>query len=432
MSLGSSAMEKQSLFRPEVLAEQQTQWLGTILLAPRLSHRLFTYFALLATTAILGLLFFATYTRKAHISGWLVPQQGLVRVFAPQPGVVTALYVQEGVAVHKGERLLALSAELQSVALGATQTEIARRLLARRDSLVTERQQHQRLTEQQTRSLSDRLVALKGEQEQLEREIGTQHARLQLAGKSEARHQELLQRGFVSDQRAQEAQEDRLDQDLRLRTLERSRMTIQRDRLMLDSELRDLPLKSQAEIASMERNIAAVEQELAEAEARREIILPAPEGGTVTAIQAEQGSRATSSVPLLSIVPAGAQLEANLFSPSRAVGFLQPGQRVLLRYQAYPYQKFGHYEGVLAHVSRSAMNPSELPAQLVGLTSVVGTDEPVYRITVSLTKQTVMAYGQPMPLQPGMQLDADIVIETRKLIEWVLDPLFALTGKWHG
>jgi membrane fusion protein len=105
---------------------------------------------------------------------------------------------------------------------------------------------------------------------------------------------------------------------------------------------------------------------------------------------------------------------------------------VLLRYQAYPYQKFGHYEGVLAHVSRSAMNPSELPAQLVGLTSVVGTDEPVYRVTVSLTKQTVMAYGQPMPLQPGMQLDADVVIETRKLIEWVLDPLFALTGKWHG
>jgi len=425
-------MENQSLFRPEVLAEQQTQWLGTILLAPRLSHRLFTYFALLATAAILGLLFFATYTRKAHISGWLVPQQGLVRIFAPQPGVVTALYVQEGVAVHKGERLLALSAELQSTTLGATQTEIARRLLARRDSLAAERHQHQRLTEQQARSLADRLAALKAEQEQLEREIAAQQVRLQLAGKSEARHQELRQRGFVSDQQAQEAQEARLDQDLKLRALERNRMSTQRDRLMLESELRDLPLKSQAEVASIERNIAAVEQELAEAEARREISLAAPEEGTVTAIQAEQGSRATSNVPLLSIVPAGAQLEANLFSPSRAVGFLQPGQRVLLRYQAYPYQKFGHYEGVLAHVSRSAMNPSELPAQLVGLTSVVGTDEPVYRVTVSLIKQTVMAYGQPMPLQPGMQLDADVVIETRRLIEWVLDPLFALTGKWHG
>ena len=182
-------MEKQSLFRSEVLAEQQTQWVGTILLAPRLSHRLFTVFALLATAAILGLLFFAQYTRKARISGWLVPQQGLVRVFAPQPGVVTALYVQEGVTVHKGERLLALSAELQSAALGATQQEIARRLRARRDSLAAERQQHHQLTEQQIRSLSDRLVALKTEQAQLEQEIVTQHSRFDLAGKSEARHQ---------------------------------------------------------------------------------------------------------------------------------------------------------------------------------------------------------------------------------------------------
>jgi membrane fusion protein len=424
-------MENQSLFRREVLVEQQTQWLGTILLAPRLSHRLFTVFAFVVTAIILSLLFFATYTRKARIGGWLVPEQGLVRVFAPQPGVVTALYVQEGATVRKGERLLALSAELQSAALGATQSEIARRLLARRDSLAAQRQQQQQLTQQQSRSLSARLVALQAEQDQLEREIVTQRTRLRLAGKSEERHQELLQRGFVSDQRAQEAQEDRLDQDLRLRALERSQMTMQRDRLLIESELRDLPLKSQAELASIERSIAAVEQELAETEARREIVIPAPEEGTVTTIQAEQGSRANSNVPLLSIVPAGAKLEANLFSPSRAVGFLQPGQRVLMRYQAYPYQKFGHYEGVLANVSRSAINPGELPAQLIGLTSVVGANEPVYRITVSLDKQEVMAYGQAMPLQPGMQLDADVVIETRKLIEWILDPLFALTGKWH-
>lgn len=43
----------QPLFRPEVLAERQTHWLGTVLLAPRLSHRVFTAFAVIATAAIL-------------------------------------------------------------------------------------------------------------------------------------------------------------------------------------------------------------------------------------------------------------------------------------------------------------------------------------------------------------------------------------------
>src|SRR5687767_9006647 len=108
------------LFRSEVLADRRTQWLGPVLLAPRRSHRLFTLGAALAMVAILGLLSFGEFTRKARVNGWIVPQQGLVRVFSPQPGVVTGLYAKEGAHVRKGQRLLRLSSELESATRGAT------------------------------------------------------------------------------------------------------------------------------------------------------------------------------------------------------------------------------------------------------------------------------------------------------------------------
>jgi membrane fusion protein len=152
----------------------------------------------------------------------------------------------------------------------------------------------------------------------------------------------------------------------------------------------------------------------------------------VTAIQAEVGGNALPNVPLMSIVPAGSNLEAQLFSPSRGIGFVRPGQRVLLRYQAFPYQKFGLYEGVVTSVSHAAVGPSELAQQLRGLTSLYGTQEPVYRITVGLARQTATAYGEAVPLQPGMQVEADVMIETRRHFEWVLDPLYTLTGRLHG
>src|SRR5919107_1904104 len=117
---------------------------------------------------------------------------------------------------------------------------------------------------------------------------------------------------------------------------------------------------------------------------------------------------------MLSIVPKGAKLEAQLFGPSSAIGFIRAGQRVMLRYQAYPYQKFGQYEGTVASVSRSAISPSELSQQLAGLTSLYGANVPVYRITVTLASQTVRAYGEPVPLQPGMQLEADIMMVRRR------------------
>jgi len=230
----------------------------------------------------------------------------------------------------------------------------------------------------------------------------------------------------------QASTEARMEQESKLHDLERTQMVSRRDRLSLQGELDEIPFQSRADLANADRDIAQVEQDLAEAEARREIVVSAPEAGTVTSVQAERGVRAEPGVPLLSIVPAGSQLEADLFSPSRSIGFLKPGQRVLLRYEAYPYQKFGHYEGRVATISRSALNPGELPPQVAGLTSLIGSNEPVYRITVKLQRQSVNVYGKPVALQPGMQLEADVLIENRKLIEWVLDPLYTLTGKIRG
>ena len=128
------------------------------------------------------------------------------------------------------------------------------------------------------------------------------------------------------------------------------------------------------------------------------------------------------------IIPEGSKLEANLFSRSRDIGFVHTGQRVLLRYQPFPYQKFGQYEGVVSGVSRSALSPGDLSQQLPGLSSLYGVDEPVYRITVDLKSQNATAYGASVPLQPGMQLEASVAMETRTLIEWIFEPLFTLTG----
>lgn len=420
------------LFRSEVLEERQTRWLGTVLVAPRISHRLFTVFAVLAASAVLGLLFFGEFTRKARIGGWLVPHEGLVRIFAPVAGNITALHVREGENVRQGASLLVLSSELQSESLGATREEVVRRLTSRRDSLDAERDLQHQLFKQHEEDLTNRLAALHDEKAHLEKEIELQKKRVNLAESALGRQQQLYKSRIVSIERLQQAEEERLDQTSELRRLERYRATIERERVQLRGDIRDEPLKYKTKLAEIDRNISALEQEIAEAEARREIVIQAPKDGTVTAIQAELGGRANTAVPLLSIVPNGAELEAQLFSPSRAIGFVNPGQRVLLRYQAFPYQKFGHHEGEVTHISRTAVSPNELPQQLSGLTSIFGGNEPVYRIAVKLESQTITAYGHEVPLQPGMQVEADILIESRRLIEWVLEPLFTLTGTWRG
>ncbi len=125
---------------------------------------------------------------------------------------------------------------------------------------------------------------------------------------------------------------------------------------------------------------------------------------------------------------AGSQLEAELYAPSRSVGFVGPGMPVLLRYQAFPYQKFGQFRGVVREVSNAGQRPDEMSwpgvAQANG-----GAAEPLYRVRVELERQSVRAYGIDRPLKSGMTLDASVVLERRRLYEWVLDPLYTTTGR---
>jgi membrane fusion protein len=115
---------------------------------------------------------------------------------------------------------------------------------------------------------------------------------------------------------------------------------------------------------------------------------------------------------------------------ARQAGFVEKGQRVLLRYAAYPYQKFGMGNGEVIEVSRSPYVVQELPTHIAAtLSGIAQSGDPVYRVTVRVTDQAVQAYGRAHELKAGMLAEADIVQDTRKLWEWVLEPVFSLSGK---
>lgn len=418
------------LFRAEAVSEQQNAWLGSVLLTPKPSHTLYTGVATALMLGVLGLFSFGEYTRKARIGGWLAPEQGLIQIIAPQAGVLTQVRVTEGSEVAAGAPLAVLSAERRSETLGATQGEVVRALRARRDSLVAERARHQALFAQQIAAQEARLGVMAAEARDLEREFELVRARVVLADQEAVRQRALRARDLVTDTTLRTAEEDALDQALALQTLERQRTTLARARLEIEAAQAEAPLREQLQLAEIDRAVATLEQEIAEAEAQREIIITAPQAGAVTALQAAAGGSVNPAEPLMTLVPAGATLEARLYGPSRSIGFVRPGQRVLMRYAAFPYQKFGYYEGVVKSVSRATVGPAELAEHAAAsIGGLAASTEPVYRITVTLDSQTATAYGAPAPLQPGMTLEADVLIETRRIYEWVLDPLYSLTGR---
>lgn len=421
MSQGQPESDDSPLFRLEALQHQKQKLLGEIVLISPLPFAILALLSTFAACALVAYLVWGEYTRKAHVSGHLVPDQGLIKVYAPTRGTVTERRVEDRQLVKRGDVLVVLYTE-RSSASGATQAEIMHQLDSQEKSLRQDLTEKTKLERERADALSTRLGNLEERIRQIDVELDVQNAQVALAEATVTRFQSLQASRFVSEVQLHEKQAALLDQKAKLAALRSSRIALQKEQSDARASLKELPLTSRAERAETERNIASIRRQLAEAAAQKEVVITAPREGVVTATLAYPGQTVTESVPLLSIIPSGTQLHAELYATSRAVGFVKAGNPVLLKYEAYPYQKFGTHDGSVTEVSRSALRAEELPIPS-------DTADTYYKISVSLKDQSVLAYGHREALQPGMQVKADIMLERRTLLEWVLDPLYSIVGR---
>jgi len=421
-------MANQPLFRRAALDAQKPKSCGEILLVRPLSYRLLSLAALVCTLAIVALFTWGSYTKRSSVTGQLVPSAGLLRIYPPQTGIVGKKLVAEGQSVKAGDTLYLISSERQSSTLGSVFASVSEQLGARQESLTRELERTRQLQREEQEGLTRQVAALRSELEKIDSLLEGQRARVALAEETSGRYQSLLEQDYISREQRQQKREELLDQQTRLKSVEREQIALRRELGTRQESLDALRFKHANQLAQIERVISSTSQELSESEGRRMLAITAPIDGTATAVVAEVGQAVDGRRPLLSIVPAGSQLEAQLYAPSRAVGFVRPGAQVLMRYQAYPYQKFGHARGTVVSVARTALPGSEISSLLAPGAEAQGS-EPLYLISVALEQQSINAYGVAQPLQAGMLLEADVLQESRKLYEWVLEPLFSLSGK---
>ena len=418
------------LFRPEVMQAQQAQWLGSIRIARPPGFALVTGLAMVCAIALVSFAIWGEYTRKVTLPGVLVPEGGVMDVSSPQGGTVTEVLVKEGDEVQAGQALVRLRADRQLAGGELGQLQAAA-IAQRRVSLESELRLLEQQAQQRAAALSDRLRSLQSDQANLQGELEAARQRVALAARSVRNFEELAAKGFMSQLQAQQKQEELLDLAQRERNARRALEAAQREASGVQAELALARTQLDAGRAQVQRQLAALGQEGSELGARSGWTLTAPQAGRVATVNAMPGQAATAGLTLASLLPAvaasGANLVAHLYAPSRMVGFIEPGQQVWLRYAAFPYQKFGMQRGEVVTVSRSPVSPQDLPSgHSQALLQAAQSVEPLYRIQVRLTRKDIPAYGGRQVLKAGMALDSQIRQESRKVWEWVLEPVIAM------
>jgi membrane fusion protein len=414
-----------NLFRQEAIDAQREKLLGEVSIARPVPSWVFTLLAAGIAGALIAFAFLGEYTRRERVEGFLALDTGAARILAPEAGTLVELLVKEGDVVEAGAPIARLSTE-RGTASGATATELVKRELNQRlETVESEKEQARLLAQQQADAMRRRMTDLQRELEHIEVEMRLQAARVESAREELGRMQKLHEEKFYSETAVIQARNNLLDQQSKLASLRRQRSGIDRDLGAARAELPTIETKARQAVDQLARQKSELQQGLVQEDVKRSNVIVAPVAGVVTNIAISRGESVAADMLIATILPRGSGLVVQLLVPTRAIGFVQPGNDVVLRYDAFPFQRFGQHRGVVERVGRSVWSAGEK----VGPVTV---REPVYRVDVKLERQTVAAGGQEMQLMPGMVVSADILQERRTVFEWVFEPVLELRARLGG
>lgn len=410
------------LFRREAIDHATQRLEGQVLLASPLSLKTL---GLLLSAIVFAVTIFATtatYARKTTVTGFLVPDQGLIRVTAQAQGTLRKVLVKEGDVVRKGTRIAVLDVST-ATATGNTGEALLKGFESESSAARERAESKIALLKLERNQATTRAANADSELTAVDQQIALQEQRLKLAQDEVERGSAVAAKGFMPLHELDQRRSAALSIAQDLAGARRQRATVERELADIKARLISIPVEIESARADADVAKATLEQRRAESESRRLQYFVAPTDGRIAALPVNSGQAVPAGGIVAVIIPSGSQLQAELLAPSRAIGFVRPGQDVELSLQAFPYQRFGTVRGTVRTVSSTVLGPSDVGFPGLDLR------EPVFRIRVSLSRDTMNAYGQSVPMQPGMLVSAEIVFEHRSLLRWLFDPIYAVSKR---
>ena len=426
-----SPSEQRSLFRKEAIDAQREKFLGEAELAQPVGMWVYTVTAMIIAAVVVAVAVWGQYTRRERVQGYLTSATGNAVVRTTDAGVIRDLLVKEGDDVKAGQRLAVLAVDRSGLNGAVNNDTVKSELERQKASRESERDQIVQSGRQQVEQLGRRASSLQQQLHESDLEVSTQRERYQSSSQIAEMWKNMQGKEFVSPIYVQQKQDDARDQAVRLQGMLRARATLAGDLATAQADVPVAQNRTRQQLEQMDQRISETTQQIAELAGRlerdvsRDMVITAPIDGVVTNIGPARGQTVANDTQVATILPKDDRLHAELLVPTRAIGFVHIGERVTLRYEAFPYERFGQYRGQVESVGKDIWTQG----QTVGPLSA---HEPVYRIVVGLDRQQIASGDDAFPLRAGMVASADLLMERRTLLEWLFQPIIQLRQRMRA
>ncbi len=411
------------MFRENAVKHASYRLHGDVVILPSITSYLLTFTISLFIIAIVVLLAFGTYPRKVTAHGVIEPDKGLSKVYATRTGTVQDVKVKIGDFIEANSPLILISNDQYLSDGRALAESLLVSLREEKISIIDSINRAKVRHPIEISNIDTDIMSLKAELKHIDDQLSALNERFHISYKLYRNSTKLEKKGHISTESLSKQLEKVTTIRSELAAIKRSKAVKQFELTELKGTKALLPSRQKDSLATLYHKKRNIDDEILKQEAVQSYTLRSSVSGTVTSLQVKPGQKAPLNSTLITIIPADTTYTAQVFVPVKNAGFLQKGKEVSIRYDAYPFQKFGIYSGEIESIERTVMMPEETRSHSVLLS------EPVYRVQIKLHQQWVDTFGRETMLIPGMTLETDITLEERSLLEWLLEPIFSLKGR---
>lgn len=420
------------MFRQEAINNRKLKWRGRALLLPGIPLWLIAGLCIIFIAAFLAFVITGTYTRRVNVTGEISTYPREANVYSGVQGVVVKQFVTVGQEIKAGEPIYQIDVS-KSTRSGVVSDNQRRDI----DSQLSRIAQIINRLDSSKKNTLDML-----EKQKVQYMAAFQHSAdilqraqegLRIMKQNMDNYQNYQTRGLINKDQLTNQEALYYQQQNNLLGLSGQNEQNALQITALESQIQIQAAEFDNEIYRMELQRYELEKELLNIDAGGEIIVRALSDGRINSLSVTLGQMVNVGDSLLQVLPRNIeQYSLILWVPNDSIPYLTVGDRVNIRYEAFPAEKFGQFAGTVSVISAAPASPQEMLTYQGAPKSALTASVPYYKVIVRPEKQTIMYDGKRLSLENGMKAQSTLFLEKRRVYQWMLSPLYDMKHSAAG
>ncbi|EJB9094550.1 HlyD family secretion protein [Salmonella enterica] len=420
------------MFRQEALDNRKMKWRGRAILLPGMPLWLTMLGSIAFITAFLTFVIAGTYSRRVNVSGEVTTWPRAVNIYSGVQGFIVRQFVHEGQSIKKGDPIyqIDVSKSTRSGVVTDNQRRDIENQLVRVDNIISRLAESKKITlntlEKQRLQYSDAFRLSSDNIRQAAEGIKIMKNNME-------NYRNYQSKGLITQDQLTNQVALYYQQQNNLLSLSGQNEQNALQITSLESQIQTQAADFDNRIYQMELQRYELQKELVDTDVGGEIIIRALSDGKVDSLSVTVGQMVNAGDSLLQVIPENIEnYYLIIWVPNDAVPYISAGDKVNIRYEAFPAEKFGQFSATVKTISRTPASTQEMLTYKGAPQNTLGISVPWYKVIVKPEKQIISYDGKSLPLENGMKAESTLFLEKRRIYQWMLSPFYDMKHSATG